>query len=145
MPKEIKPILAKLTEKTAFRLRRAGYKTKGIHLALMFRDHRFWHKGVSINRSLFDSRDIYKELEKVLDSCPINSPVGNLAISCFNLISDKTAQLEFFTDIPKLESLSAALDRIKNRWGNFAITSARMHNTGKYAPDRIAFGGVREL
>lgn len=145
LPEETKAILMKLIEKTAFRLRRGGFKTKGVHLALIFRDRRFWHKGISINHSLFDSREIYKELEKVLDSCPINTPVGNLAISCFNLVSDKTSQLEFFTDIPKLENLSVALDSIKNRWGGFAITSARMHNTGKFAPDRIAFGGVREL
>jgi len=37
-PEQIAPILTKLVEKMGFRLRRAGYKARGVHLAVTFRD-----------------------------------------------------------------------------------------------------------
>src|SRR3989344_6324306 len=41
---DLAPILQKLVEKTGFRLRRAGYKTSGVHVAILYRDGNFWHK-----------------------------------------------------------------------------------------------------
>ena len=142
---ELSPILSKLVEKTGARLRRAGYKARGIHVAISYRDGSFWHKGRSFPKVFFDSRDIYKEAYKIMLDSPYKKPVRELAVACFNLIKLSLTQLELFNDIVKRQSLVKAVDKINERWGSFIITPARMLGTQNSVPDRIAFGGVKEL
>lgn len=142
---ELSPILAKLVEKTGSRLRAAGYKARGVHLAVFYRDGTLWHKGVGISTVLFDSRDIYKEAARLLALSGCSKPVRNIAVSVFNLTKENSLQLEIFNDIQKKHDLVGKLDAVNRRWGNFVVTGARMAKTEKYVPDRIAFGGVREL
>jgi len=144
-PEELSPILSKLTEKLSSRFRKAGYKARGIHLGISFRDHTFWHKGVGYKRDFFDSREIYKEAFKILLSSP-RKPVREIAVSCFGLIKCKSIQLGMFDDVLKKESLVRQIDEVNERWGNFIIAPAKMFLNLKGAvPDRIAFGGVKEL
>lgn len=142
---ELSPILAKLVEKTGSRLRKAGYRAKGVHLAVLYRDGTLWHQGGQAFKILFDSRDIYKEALKLLCQSPIGKPVSQLAVSVFGLIKESSLQLEIFADVEKKLNLINSVDKINERWGNFMVSGARMVNAQKYVPDRIAFGGVKEL
>lgn len=144
-PAELSPILTKLVEKMGSRLRAAGYKAKGIHLAIFFRDGTFWHKGRLIPKVLFDSREMYREAFRLLLVCPYKKTVRNLAVSCFGLVKEKEIQLELFNDVVKKEKLVNAVDKVNRRWGNFAVAPARMMATENVVLDRIAFGGVKEL
>ena len=45
----------------------------------------------------------------------------------------------------KKESLAAAVDKVNERWGNFVLTPALMLGAADLVPDRIAFGGIKEL
>ena len=142
---ELSPILTKLVEKTGMRLRRAGCKTKGVHVALSFRDGGYWHKGLSFEKELLDSREIYKKAYRILNRCPYKKPVRELAVSCFNLTKSNTSQLELFEDVEKKEKVVESIDKTNSKWGEFVITPARMLSAKDEVPDRIAFGGVKEL
>lgn len=142
---ELSPILAKLVSKMGSRLRHAGYRARGVHLAVTYRDHIFWHQGRTISRALFDSRDIYKEIIKLLVYCPYRKPVSQLFVSVFGLIRANTSQLALFEDVERKERLVKACDKVNERWGSFVITPARMVDTNDLVPDRIAFGGVKKL
>lgn len=144
-PEELSPVLQKLVEKMGLRMRKAGFKTRGVHLSIVFRDLDWWHKGVALPDFIFDSKDIYKIVFKLLLSCPFKKPVRELAVSCFNLQKATTTQLYLFEDLLKKESLVKAVDEVNNRWGNFIITPARMLGTQEVVMDRIAFGGIKEL
>ncbi len=144
-PEELSPILSKLVEKMGARLRHANYKARGIHVSIVYRDWSHWHKGVSFPKVLFDSRDIYKKAFKIMCSVPCKKPIRELAVSCFNLLKSDFSQLELFEDVVKKESLVKAIDRVNEYWGDFVITPARMINAKDAVPDRIAFGGVKEL
>ena len=69
--------------------------------------------------------------------------VRNLAISVYDLVSTTDEQLELFAS-PK-HAVSAAMDPINDRWGEFVITPALMLGMDDIILDRIAFGGVKEL
>lgn len=143
---DLSPILSKLVTKMSARLRRAGYKARGVHLAVDYRDGSFWHKGVSFPEDLFDSRDIYKKALRILSFSPYAKPVRSLAVSCFNLQKINALQLNLLVDVPRKERVVKAVDSINERWGDFVVTPARMLYLSKDAvPDRIAFGGVKEL
>lgn len=144
---DLSPILMKLCEKMGFRLRRAGFSAKGIHLALIYKNGSFWHKGCLLSEAIFDTRDIYKKALLTLKLSPFTGgPVSNLAVSCFSLENKNNLQLNIFSDLIKKQNLSGKIDEVNNRWGNFVITPARMLMANKESvPDRIAFGGIKEL
>ncbi len=150
-PSELSPILAKLVTKMSARLRSAGYKAKGVHVSISYKDGNFWHKGSTLDREVFDTRDIYKKALRILCSSPYlkpacsGRPVRELAVSVFNLTKFHTSQLELFEDVIKKEKLVASIDQINERWGSFVIMPGRMLGTDSTVPDRIAFGGVKEL
>ncbi len=147
---EALPILQKLTDKMASRMRKAGYQAGGIHLAVVFGDtgnsaRSFAHRGEKLTTSLFDGRALFTKALEILNSFP-DQDIKKIAISVFNLTAFDNSQLELFSDIPKNLSLITAVDNLNKKWGNFAITPARMMlGAQNAAPDRIAFGNVREL
>ena len=141
---ELAPILAKLVTKMGARLRRAGYKAHGVHVAISYRDGSFWHKGVTFPKELFATCDIYKKAFQILCRSP-RKPARDLSVSCFSLLKSDCSQLELFEDVFKKERLTSAIDLVNGRWGDFALASARMLAASSAVPDRIAFGGVKEL
>ena len=144
-PRDLAPVLQKLCEKAGARMRRAGYMARGVHLSIVSRDWTTWHHGQTLNRLIFDSRDIFKVAFSILLSCPDIRPVRNLAVSCFNIEKPTSIQTSFWEDYDKKRRLVRAVDKVNTRWGNFVITPARMVGTGGVVHDRIAFGGVKEL
>ncbi len=143
--KDIFPILSKLVAKVSTRLRSAGFKTRGIHLAVSYRNGDFSHKGVSFERAVFDMRDIYEISCRIFHNFPYKAPIREIFISCFNLIKSDSLQLELFEDVIKRKDLVTSIDKINKRWGDFVVTSGRMLGTEKLVPDRISFGGIKEL
>lgn len=143
-PNEVAPILQKLVEKTGARLRRAGFWAGGVHVGVLFRDFSWWHHGHKLGKTIFDSRDIYKEAFKILCVCPYKKPVREISVSCFNLLKCQERQLNLLEDLTKKENLVAAMDEINRRYGDFVITPARMLYTTDVVHDRIAFGGMDE-
>src|SRR3989344_3949076 len=151
-PDELSPILSKLVTKMGARLRCAGYKARGVNISILYSDWSYWHKGASFENALFDSRDIYKKAFKILCQSAYQKPVRELAVSCFKLVKLDSLQLGLFENVDKKKDLVKAVDKINEYWGDpvctgrFAITPARMFLTEPNSvPDRISFGGVKEL
>ena len=142
---DLSPILARLTEKTCSRFRAAGYLASGVHLALVYKDGSFWHKGRHLSQGKFDTRDIYRYAFRLLIEANPKTPVLNIAVSVFGLKKDDKLQLGLFEDVAKKEKLVASEDLINSRWGDFTIGSAKSFGGAKVVLDRIAFGGVKEL
>jgi DNA polymerase-4 len=144
-PEEVSPILAKLVTKMGARLRHAGYKAQGVHIAISYRDGKLWHKGVTFPKIMFDSRDFNKEAYKLLCRSPYRKPILNLAVSAFNLKKVKVLQLDLFEDQEKKDKIVKSIDKVNERWGDYIVVPARMLAAKELVPDRIAFGGVKEL
>lgn len=143
-PEELAPILQKLVEKMGYRMRKAGFRAKGVHLSILYRDFDWWHKGITLPDYLFDCRDIYKRIFSLLLNCPYQKPVRELSVSVFSLQKNFYTQMGLFEDLNRKESLVKAMDSINERWGNFVITPGIMLGTNDLVPDRIAFGGIKE-
>ena len=144
-PDDLAPILQKLVFKTGARMRKKGFKAKGISLAVFYRDRPFWHKSVTFQQYFFDTADIYKKAFEILAQSPLERPVGKLAISCFSLNKIDKVQFDIFENTERKIALVKAVDEVNKKWGDFCLTPGLMINTNKLAVDRIAFGGVREL
>ncbi|KKQ95413.1 MAG: Nucleotidyltransferase/DNA polymerase involved in DNA repair [Candidatus Woesebacteria bacterium GW2011_GWA1_39_11b] len=143
--KELSPIIAKLVDKMATRLRASGKVARGIHLAINYRDGSYWHRGKGFKKAFFDTRDFYKEFFGLLLKSSCRKPVRIIAVSCFNLSGSQAKQLELFDDIIKKEKISGSIDRINDFWGDFTVAQASLLKLEDRISDRISFGGVKEL
>lgn len=135
-----KEILSKLCEKTGFRLRSSGFYANGVYLSILFRNGMHWHKGTKTKQTIFESRDIYNQVLKLLAICPIKETPRIIAINVFNLVKNDSLQLNFFENLIKKQNLTASIDQINNKWGDFTIYPARMITDPKVVQDRISFG-----
>ncbi len=142
---ELSPVMARLTEKMSGRLRSAGYKARGVHLAILYKDGDYWHEGGLTHRDLFDTRDFFKAVFRLLVKANPRKPVQNIAVSCFDLSLDKNSQLSLFEDVEKKEKLTVSIDTVNEKWGDYTVGLARSFDSGDMVKDRIAFGGVKEL
>lgn len=146
--KEILAILQKLIEKMGKRLRDAGNQAKGIHLAVLYADHSWFHHGENMENYIFSSRDFFEKAKDLFAAFPPRNgvrgklqPVREIAVSCFNVGSLGNLQGELFNNIEKKSKLVAALDKINKKFGDYFIVPGRILLCDKRAvPDRIAFG-----
>jgi len=145
--KDLLPILTKLVVKMSARVRLAGYKLGGVHLAVFYQDGGYWHRGVSIQRQIFDTREIisasYRLLKEAQEKFGRSKAVRSLAVSSFKLTKTKFLQLDLFDQEEKKLALNDQIDLINKRWGDYVVAPARMINTARFVPDRIAFGSPR--
>jgi DNA polymerase-4 len=143
---ELAPLLMKLTEKMGRRLRKAGFAARGIHIACIYRDYTHWHKGVTFDRELYTTLELYRKVLLLFNQQPVRKPVANLAVSCFHLIPKGSIQENLFDqETEKNRRVSDALDQINDRYGEYIITPALMLGLDDKVIDRIAFGEVKEL
>lgn len=141
---EVTPILAKLVEKTGYRMRRAGYRARGVAFACLYQDGGYWHQDVTLPREVFDSQEIYRVVYQTYLRAP-KRPLSHLSVCCFSLVDADEVQLEILEDLERTRAKVAAIDAINTRYGRFTIAPARMLGTEKNVQDRISFGSVKEL
>lgn len=137
-------ILCKLVEKMGRRLRTAGYSARGIHLSCEYSNHTIFRKGVTLSQIMYASSDLYKEALRLLLASPLK-PVRNLAVACFHLEKNQLSQLSLLPEENKKRALTLALDEVSEKYGNFTVFPATMIGTEDKVPDRIAFGGIKEI
>jgi tetrahydromethanopterin S-methyltransferase subunit F len=70
--------------------------------------------------------------------------VGTLGVGLSGLVDGDAGQLELFTDSarPRRERLEAAVDKIRDRFGEDAMQRSRLLGRAPVVRDRIAFGNT---
>ena len=146
-PQALAQLLMKLTEKMGRRLRKAEYTARGIHVAIVYKDWTFWHKGKVFESEMFTTQELYKRALLVFNKQPERKVVAKLAVSCFDLSKNMAIQESLFNndEVARSRRVSGACDSINDKWGEFVITPAVMMGMDKLILDRIAFGGVKDL
>ncbi len=141
---EIETILMKICEKVGRRLRKNNLVAKGIYLRCGYIDGEGFGHSKSFSESIiYASADIFKHAQVIFRENFDYHTVRLLAVGCFELTENEPEQLELFA--PYRQQVVKAMDAINDRYGEFIVTTARMMNTDNEAPDRIAFGKVKEI
>lgn len=137
---DLAPILAKLVNKTATRMRKYGYSAHGVHVGITLKGGGYVHHGERLQIPIFYTSEIYQNAFRILKTFEIVRPVHTLAVSCFDLTNTSSYQLSLFSDVAKKKSLSEVQDKINNRFGSFVLSTANILPAGDAVKDRIAFG-----
>jgi len=145
-PKELSQLLMKLCEKMGRRLRRNNFCAFGVHVSCVYTNLTHWHTGRIFPTGLYSTQELFTKALYLLNKQPERKKLRELAVSCFNLISTNNEQLDLFSkNMEKKRGLQKAIDRINDRWGEFALTPALMMGMKDIIVDRVAFGGTKEL
>lgn len=145
-PQELSRIMMKLCEKMGRRLRSHNQAARGIHVALVYNDYTFWHRGRLMNEEMYTTMELFRGAQLIFNQQPERKTVVKLSVSCYDLIPSKKSQMSLFDNgTDKTRGVSDALDKINDRYGEFVITPALMLGMDNNILDRIAFGGVKEL
>ncbi len=145
-PQQLSMLLMKLCEKVGRRLRRNQLHAKAVYVACLYRDHTHWHTSRHVSSDLYTSTDIFKKLQYVLNQQPERKIIINLAVGVFDLCPSAPTQLDLFdSEITKRNSLSDAMDKINDKYGEFIITPALMMGMGDTIVDRVPFGSTKDI
>jgi len=131
-------VLCKLCEKTGRRLRSLGLEAQRISLNLAFVEVGGISKSLKIQDKMFTSEDIFKQAEKMLNEQNLIFPIRIVAVSV-SALSPSSNQMSFFENKIIQKDLSLALDKINNKYGEFAIVRGQMFGARDMAQDRIGF------
>jgi tetrahydromethanopterin S-methyltransferase subunit F len=88
--------------------------------------------------------EIYQAALKLLAARDRRLTVGTLGVGLSGLVEGDAGQLDLFAAVaaPKTERLEAAVDAIRDRFGEDAVQRSRLLGRARVVRDRIAFGNT---
>ncbi len=134
---KIAPVIMRLAEKAARRMRREDFKAQGIYLTIRMADGTGYHQSKKLHRDIETGSGLYEEALMIWKNWRFHSEVAFVACGFFEL-SQRTDQLSLFGKTEK--NLNDSLDLINDKYGEFTIRPGLLVHTQDYAPDAIAFG-----
>ncbi len=158
-PEFFEPVLFKLCEMVARRLRRKNLEGNVIHAFCYFEDHQNCGNSLKVGDYISDGREIFRyasDILKILNSPAFGTPSlateGGGGVRKFSMIGitisnlrPATGQLSLFGHKEENTGLLKALDKINNKYGEFTVARAPILATGKVFRDSVGFGRVKEL
>ncbi|HYO56965.1 DNA polymerase IV [Archangium sp.] len=122
------------------RLRRAGVKGRVVQLKLKFADFTLITRRTTLPSPTDDGQTLYRVVKELLEKVHEDKPVRLTGVSMQELGtgSGEARQLGLFTEpeAPKRsDKLNAVLDRIAERFGTKAVTTADIAGSAESAPD----------
>lgn len=122
---EIKSVVSALCDEVAFRLRRGGFNAKHLSVTLKTATFEYFQEVICLPFCTCHNSDLLREAMKILDSFwAYNQPVRAIRICAFDLSNTQQTQLNMFSDEIKNRTLNCTLDKIRGKYGYFAIVPA---------------------
>lgn len=135
-------VLAKLSEKAAFRMRKNGAVADSLTIVVSYRDGSYFKKTIRLNKSQGDFGVVGKLIEKGLAES-LEKTVRSLAVTYHGLSLKRGIQGELIGDVFRREKVVEAVDKLKEKWGSWVIMPAVMIKEIDSAPEAISFGNIR--
>jgi DNA polymerase IV len=135
--REVLAIMMKLCERVGRRLRKLGMEAKQISVGWGYINGGNSRR-VRCFDPVFESYDVFTAALKGFHSAWDRSIVTSMAVTALDLVPT-TGQIAIFNDKRKRRELSAALDAVNDRYGNYTVIRGRMWGTAESAPDRVGF------
>lgn len=121
---EVERVLLDLSEKVGYRLRRKGVKGRTIQLKLRLSDFRTYTRSRTLPEATWYDREIYETALALCRALGVHQGVRLLGISVSGF--DTSGAISLFREEVHKESLYAAIDAIKKRFGEQGITKAHL-------------------
>jgi DNA polymerase-4 len=144
-PEFFEPVLFKLCEMVAKRLRRKNLEGNVINAFCYFGDHQSCGNSVKVGEFVCDGREIFSFAKAILNTSVADKNYVKMIGVTVGKLQLKSGQLSLFGHREESQSLLLALDKINNKYGEFTVARAPVLGTGKVFRDSVGFGRVKEL
>jgi DNA polymerase IV len=131
------PVIMRLAEKAARRMRRGDYKARGFYLSLSLADGSYFHQSKKLDYDIETGSELYDAAMVMWRDWRLAANVVKIAVGFFRL-TDRQEQLPLFGQASK--QLNDSVDLINDKYGEFTLRSGMLVHSKDYAPDAIAFG-----
>ncbi len=142
---EIQPVVEELSEKVAARLRHHGYRGSTIHVVLRFRDFTSRSEQTTISDATDDGLRISREVMHVLGEWRLRQPVRLVGVSIGKLIRANPEQSSLFSKDRRWRAATGALDRANDRYGDWTVRRASIHDERYLRKVAAAFRATSHL
>jgi DNA polymerase-4 len=141
---ELEELLMRLSDMVGRRLRAAGRRGRVVSVGVVYRpDDGHFSKQSTLPRPISSGDEIYKAALKLLAARDHRRFVGTLGVGLAGLSENEQGQLDLFSETsPRLKRLEAAMDAIRDRFGEDAVQRSRLLGRAHVVRDRIAFGNT---
>jgi DNA polymerase-4 len=142
---ELEELLMRLSDMVGRRLRAAGRRGRVVSVGVVYRPvpGHFSKQGKQPH-PVQTGDEIYQAALKLLAARDPRLTVGTLGVGVAALSAGDTGQLDLFLQNarPRGERLEAAVDALRDRFGEEAVQRSRLLGRARVVPDRIAFGNT---
>jgi DNA polymerase-4 len=142
---ELEELLMRLSDMVGRRLRAAGRRGSVVSVGVVYRpDAGHFSKQSTLEKPIATGDEIYQAALQLLAARDPRRTVGTLGVGLAGLVESDAGQLDLFAQgaRPKRESLEAAMDLIRDRYGEDAVQRSRLLGRAPVVRDRIAFGNT---
>jgi DNA polymerase IV len=142
--RELEELLMRLSEMVGRRLRAAGRRGGIVSVGVVYRpDAGHLSRQAKQPEPVATGDEIYQAALKLLAERDPRLTVGTLGVGVSALTDVDSGQLDLFGAArPRSDRLEAAVDRIRDRFGEDAVQRSRLLGRARVVRDRIAFGNT---
>ncbi len=142
---KLEELLMRLSEMVGRRLRAGGRRASTIGVSVVYRPlGRSFSRQRTLASPIATGEEIYRAALDLLGARDPRLEVGTLGVGVSGLTAAGAGQLDLFTDQKprRGERLEAAMDAIRDRFGEDALQRGRLLGRARVVRDRIAFGNT---
>lgn len=142
---DLEELLMRLCDMVGRRLRAAGRRGSVVSVGVVYRPVAgHFSRQAKQAEPVFTGDQIYAAARQLLAARDPDLLVGTLGVGLSGLSDGEPPQLDLFADLarPRPERLEAAIDAIRDRFGEDAVQRARLLGRARVVRDRIAFGNT---
>jgi len=143
--RDLEELLMRLSDMVGRRLRAAGRRGSVVEVSVVYRpDPGHFSRQAKQPRPVSTGDEIYQAALKLLAARDPRLTVGTLGVGLSGLSDDDAGQLDLFLEPaqPRVQRLEAAMDKIRDRFGEDALQRSRLLGRARVVRDRIAFGNT---
>lgn len=151
LPKEfrdrrwIEPVLYKLSEMVARRLRRKNLAGNMLFFHLHDDQHACFGRGRRLKNAIHTGADIYAEAKSILGELNVDAARFRLVGVTVAGLRPKVGQQSLFRREERLERVEEAIGDVNDKYGDFTLCHVPARLAGAAFHDSVGFGRVREL
>lgn len=144
-PKFLEPVLYKLSEMVALRLRKKWLAGRVLSAYIHTVDDRWLGKSAKFSFRVWEGREIFFQSREIFKGLGIGQAAAKLIGISIAGLGPALSQPDLFGVGARQAKVAKALDKINGKYGNFTVCRAPVMKANKVFQDSVGFGRIKEI
>ena len=122
----LRKVMLQLSERVSRRMRKEGFYGKRVVLTVRYSDFFTFSKQKTFSKWMNSGNEIFQQAFEIFESISHPKPIRLMGVGV-SLLKKEGCQLDFFEKRDKKDNLLQAMDRVNERFGDWALTWAGLY------------------